>query len=111
MVKSEQPKRKIKMPAQHSNSKDVNLELAKEVRKLSQNIRDLESEKIWNLVKSPWKLMWYSFLKGIMVGFGGVIGATVVVAIFIFLISQIEFVPIIGDWVKQIVEQVKNGGM
>ncbi|MFH1720602.1 MAG: DUF5665 domain-containing protein [Patescibacteria group bacterium] len=87
----------------------LTLELAKEVKELSKNIRNLESEKIFQIIKSPWRLMWMSFLKGLMVGFGSVLGATVIVAIFIYLISQVEFIPIIGEWVNEIVEQVQTG--
>lgn len=97
------------MPIKKYSKKDeLTLELAKEVKNLSKNIRDLESEKIFQLVSNPWRLMWYSFLKGLMVGFGSVLGATVIVGVFVYALSQIEFIPIIGDWVKQILEQVKG---
>lgn len=97
------------MPIKKYSKKDeLTLELAKEVKNLSKNIRDLESEKIFQLVSNPWRLMWYSFLKGLMVGFGSVLGATVIVGVFVYVLSQIEFIPIIGDWVKQILEQVKG---
>ncbi|MEK7097931.1 MAG: DUF5665 domain-containing protein [Patescibacteria group bacterium] len=92
----------------HLKTDELTLELAKEVKSLSKNIRELESEKVFQIVSNPWRLMWYSFLKGLMVGFGSVLGATVMVGVFIYLLSQVEFVPIIGDWVTQILDQVKG---
>ena len=86
---------------------EVTLKLAKEVAKLSKNIKHLEdNEKAFKVIGNPWKLMWFSLLKGLMVGFGSVLGATVIVAIFVYVLAQIEFVPILGAWVSQIIEQV-----
>jgi hypothetical protein len=36
-----------------------------------------------------------SFLKGIAAGFGGVVGATVIVAILLWLLSLLNFVPFV----------------
>ena len=91
-----------------TKKEDQNLVLAKEINNLTKNIRKLESEKVFKIVSNPWRLMWFSFLKGLMVGFGSVLGATVIVAIFIYLLAQVEFIPVIGDWVQQILEQVKS---
>lgn len=38
-----------------------------------------------------------SFLKGIAAGFGGVVGATVVVAILLWLLSLLNFVPFVDQ--------------
>lgn len=40
-----------------------------------------------------------SFLKGLVGGFGGVIGATVVVALLIWLLTVFKHVPLIGPFV------------
>ena len=45
-------------------------------------------------------------LKGIMVGFGSVLGATVFLSIFIYLLAQISFVPIVGDFVNDVIRQI-----
>ena len=89
---------------------EITLKLAKEVAKLSKNIKHLEDNaKAFRIIGNPWKLMWFSLLKGLMIGFGSVLGATVVVAVFVYLLAQIEFVPILGEWVSQIIEQVGVG--
>ena len=51
--------------------------------------------------------MGLSFLKGLMIGFGSVLGASVLVAIFLYLIAQIQLVPILGDFVKDVIDEVQ----
>lgn len=36
-----------------------------------------------------------SFLKGIAAGFGGVVGATIVVALLLWILSLLDFVPFV----------------
>lgn len=45
-----------------------------------------------------------SFLKGIMAGFGGVVGATIVVALVLWILSVFVDVPLIGP----ILDSVQN---
>jgi len=52
--------------------------------------------------------MGLSFLHGLMVGFGWVIGASVLVALLIYLLAQIQFVPYLGDFVTDVIDEVKN---
>lgn len=49
-----------------------------------------------------------SFKNGILSGLGAVLGATVVLAILIGLLGQLVSVPVIGDFVKQIVDVVQK---
>ncbi len=43
-----------------------------------------------------------AFLKGVLSGVGGVIGATVVIALLIWLLSLFDNVPLIGNFVESI---------
>ena len=85
------------------------LKLAKEVKELAKEVRKLKDLEFIRIFKHPWKFMWFSLLKGIMVGFGSVLGATVVVAFFIFILAKISLVPIVGDFVQDIIHQVQTG--
>lgn len=38
-----------------------------------------------------------SFLKGVAAGFGGVIGATVVVALLLWVLSLLHYVPLVNN--------------
>ena len=47
-----------------------------------------------------------SFIKGILGGLGGVIGATIVVALLIWVLSLFQQVPLINHFVKNVRETV-----
>jgi hypothetical protein len=44
----------------------------------------------------------FQILRGLAFGLGSVIGATVLVSLLIFLLSNINFIPIIGEWANEI---------
>lgn len=50
----------------------------------------------------------YAFLRGLATGFGGILGATIVLAVFVWGLSRLEFIPIIGNFVSQITDFVVN---
>lgn len=83
------------------------IELTKQVKELTKEIGKLKSMEFIQVFKHPWKFLWFSFLKGLMVGFGSVLGASVLVGLFIFLLGQISFVPYLGDFVEDIISQVQ----
>lgn len=82
-------------------------ELTKQVKELTKEIGKLKNMEFIQVFKHPWKFLWFSFLKGLMVGFGSVLGASVLVGLFIFLLGQISFVPYLGDFVEDIISQVQ----
>jgi hypothetical protein len=85
----------------------LEIKLSKEVKELTKEIENLKELEFVKILKDPWRLLGLSFIKGVMVGFGSVIGATVLVALFIYLLSQISFVPIVGDFVKDIIQEIQ----
>ena len=100
------------MPKQPSNKMTVTkleLELSKEVKELTKEITKLKDLEFIQVLKHPWRLMGLSLLKGIMVGFGSVLGATVLVALFVYILSQISLVPVVGDFVKDIIQEIQVG--
>lgn len=65
----------------------------KEVEELGKAVRML----IDSGYLSKKRLMGYSFLKGVASGFGAILGATIVLALFLWLLSLFSEVPFIGD--------------
>lgn len=72
-------------------------ELTKEIRSLRKIISKLEKQQRLPL----------SFTRGIATGLGSVIGATFVVALLLYFLRNIEFIPLIGTWLAQIIEHVE----
>src|SRR3989338_1692199 len=83
-------------------------QLTHEVKQLAKIIKQLQRERPFDVMQKPGRLLWLAFLKGIMVGFGSVLGATVLVALAIYILSQIQFVPVFGDWIRELIEQIKD---
>lgn len=92
--------------ATKKTSVQLEKELAKEIKALTKEVHKLRDLEFIKILKHPFKLMWLSLLKGLMVGFGSVLGASVLVALFVYLIAQISLVPIVGDFVKDIMSQI-----
>lgn len=98
------------MPAKKTNPKPttkVEERLAIEVKELTKEVRKLKKLEFVKVMKSPWKFMGFMFLKGLMVGFGSILGASVLVALFISILAQISFVPILGDIVQDVMGQIE----
>ncbi|MEK7673128.1 MAG: DUF5665 domain-containing protein [Patescibacteria group bacterium] len=91
------------------NTSQIKLEneLAKNVSELSKQVADIKNMEVIRILRRPFRLMWLSFLKGLMVGFGSVLGASVLVAIFIFILSKMSLVPYIGDQFQSIIDQLQ----
>ncbi len=82
-------------------------ELAKEIKTLTKEVKKLKDLEFLRVFKHPWKFLWFSFLKGLMVGFGSILGASVLVGFFVYLLAQISFIPILGDFIEDIILQVQ----
>jgi tetrahydromethanopterin S-methyltransferase subunit D len=49
-----------------------------------------------------------SFIKGVVTGLGGVVGATIVVAIVLWILSVINYVPLVGPIIEPIRDTLKT---
>lgn len=83
-------------------------EILGEIRKIRHELEMINSHELVKSSRSFKKLFLLSFGRGVVTGFGTVVGATLVVSLFAFLISRIEFIPIIGEWIKEIITEVQS---
>lgn len=79
-----------------------------ELQQIRNALDTLNQHKFVRLFNSTPKMIWFQFLRGVAFGFGSVVGATIVVSILLAFLAQIEFIPIIGEWAQQIMEEVKK---
>lgn len=54
------------------------------------------------------KVYWMNFVRGICLGFGTLLGGTVVVALIIWLLSLFASTPVIGDYIKAIITAIQS---
>lgn len=74
-------------------------------KKVSDKLNDKDYEKLGKLlvsigeigVRNKKQLYKVTFFKGVLSGLGGVFGATIVVALLLFILSIAGEVPFIGD--------------
>jgi len=76
--------------------------MASDVIKVEVNDKSVE------LKVSITKLILNGFLSGLAWGFGSVVGATLVAATIIFFLSQLDTAPIIGRFIKSILDSIAN---
>ncbi len=96
-----------KSTAANIEALNVQKELTSELKQLAKEVKRLKSMELIQVLKNPWKFMGFSFLKGLMVGFGSVLGASVLVGLFVYLLAQVSLVPYVGDFVQEVVSQIQ----
>lgn len=75
----------------------------------SEEPEDIPKHRGHNRVRiSRKQLMYNNFLGGIAWGLGTAIGATVVVALLLFAINKLDTVPLIGDFINTIIDEIQS---
>lgn len=82
--------------------------LSDEVHALRAEVARLNAHRFIRLHDSLWKLGAFQFYRGLAFGFGSVVGATLLVSIAVYSLSQINFIPIVGEWARQIAEMIQT---
>lgn len=60
------------------------------------------------LLHSTRRQIWSSFVRGVFMGLGTVIGATLVVAILIWILSAFGTIPVIGEFIRSTGDALKK---
>lgn len=86
-----------------------------EVRKLNERmdkiamfLEDIRLADVIQNYTAPRKLLWTNFLAGLARGLGLTIGTAIVLALFGSLLSQFLSIPIIGDYIRQIIDYIES---
>lgn len=79
------------------------------MRALTRELQLLNSHRFIRLHNSPWRLLMFQLLRGLAMGLGTVLGATVLVSLIAWWASQFSFIPILGEWLNELVQQMETG--
>lgn len=79
-----------------------------EIDALRAEIARLNRSKAMRLHSTWARIMAFNFVRGLMVGLGTVIGASILLSFVVWSLSQIEFLPIVGEWATEIIDQVED---
>jgi len=82
--------------------------LSGEVRSLRELLERLRLQQYVRAVLNVRRIAWVSFLSGILNGLGAVIGATLILALVVYVLSRLEVVPHIGRFISEIVKIVQQ---
>lgn len=85
----------------------MNTETEQALQKLTAEVERLNQHRFIRVQNSLWRLITFQFIRGLAFGLGSVFGATLLVSLLAWWVSQFEFLPIVGDWASQIVKQIE----
>lgn len=81
-------------------------QLDRDTDRLAKAMEALVQHRFVRIHDSTLRLVWFQFLRGLAFGFGTVVGASLLVSIVVLTLSQIEFIPIIGNMATQIIQEI-----
>jgi len=89
-------------------SEQSEAEMKHSIDRLTQELERLNTHRFVTVHSSTWLLLSFQFMRGLAFGLGSVIGATLLVSTLVWWASQIEFIPVIGEWAAQLVEEMQR---
>lgn len=74
------------------------------------NARRTVIEELFNdMYKDRRSIYWMNFVRGIMFGFGSVLGGTLLIALAVMILSQfVDWFPVLGDFINGIIEAMNK---
>lgn len=85
-------------------------ELIVEIKSLREEVERLNGHRFFRIHDKFWTMVWHALARGLMMGLGTVVGATLLLSVLVWTLAQIEFIPIIGQWARQIIDIVQDVG-
>ena len=79
------------------------------LRELTKEVQKLNSHRFIRIQNSIWRMLLFQLARGLALGLGTVLGATVLVSLIAWWASQFSFIPILGDWLLQLVNEMEQG--
>jgi hypothetical protein len=80
-----------------------------EFETLRREIAKLNEHRFVRIHNSVPRLLLFQFLRGLAFGLGSVVGATILVSLLGYMLSEIDFIPILGEWASEIARQIQVG--
>ena len=81
--------------------------LNEDVSALRRELERLNNHQFIQIHDKPIRLLAFNFARGMAFGLGTVVGASVLLSLAAWSLSQIDFIPVIGNWAAQIAAQIQ----
>ena len=85
-------------------------ELEQEIARLNGQVAALREHWAFRSHSSWRRTLVFNFLRGLAFGLGSVVGATVLVAALVYALSWVDFIPVVGEWAKEVIRVIETGG-
>lgn len=93
---------------QHSDAADSpEHEVLHSLRSIEQHIARIGNHPLVLKHPSTSRELLLQFFKGAAFALGSVAGAGIILSLIVYLLSQIQFVPILGEFIKDILAQIQ----
>ena len=79
-----------------------------QIEKLTCELETLNKHRFVRIHNSLWRLVLFQFMRGLAFGLGSVLGASILVSLLVWWLSQFEFIPILGDFARQLIEWIET---
>lgn len=83
-------------------------DLGPEIRALRTEVARLNNHRFVRIHNSMLRLVSFQFLRGLAFGFGTAVGASLLVTFVAYALSNIDFLPLIGEWAAEIARQIQS---
>lgn len=71
--------------------------------------RSLLEELLQDMYSERWKIYQINFVRGLFFGFGSVLGGTILIALLVWLLSQLgAVVPFLSDFIQDILDTLSS---
>ena len=87
----------------------IETEQTKAIRALTDEVRRLNEHRFIRVQNSLWRLIFFQLARGLAFGLGTLLGATVLVSLIAWWASQFSFIPVLGEWLNELVRQMEAG--
>lgn len=82
--------------------------LKDDIHALRTELERLNNHKFIQIHDKPVKLLAFNFARGLAFGLGTFLGASLLLSLAAWALSQIDFIPVIGEWAKQIADEITS---
>ncbi len=81
--------------------------LEHDVAAVRRELERLNNHRFIRMHDKPVRLLAFNFARGLAFGLGTVLGASLLLSLAAWALSQIDFLPVIGEWAKLIVAEIE----
>ncbi|QGX97817.1 hypothetical protein EI983_05820 [Roseovarius faecimaris] len=88
--------------------REAELSVTAELKAVRKELEQLNSHRFIRMHNSFFRLIGFNLARGLAFGLGTVLGASALISFIAWSVSQIEFIPIIGEWATEILKQIEQ---